>query len=167
MWRWCYISACYLPCVLCISLLLNHPHIFLTNYSIQLFHCVMFYSFRTPLIKLNKLSEETGMYTNTDTKVCLIHLCTCTCVLMVHVWIFIICCLIISVLNCLFCIICALFSLRYFVSWIVLYLECTIAVKAENLNPGGSVKDRAALYLVKDAEEKGTHMHNSLSWIKS
>lgn len=32
---------------------------------------------------------------------------------------------------------------------------CTIAVKAENLNPGGSVKDRAALFLVKDAEEKG------------
>ena len=32
---------------------------------------------------------------------------------------------------------------------------CTIAVKAENLNPGGSVKDRAALYLIKDAEEKG------------
>ena len=33
---------------------------------------------------------------------------------------------------------------------------CTIAVKAEFMNPGGSVKDRAALYLVKDAEEKGT-----------
>ena len=32
---------------------------------------------------------------------------------------------------------------------------CTIAVKAENLNPGGSVKDRAALYLIKDAEERG------------
>ncbi len=32
---------------------------------------------------------------------------------------------------------------------------CTIAVKAENLNPGGSVKDRAALYLIKEAEEKG------------
>lgn len=48
--------------------------------------------FSTPLIKLNKLSEETG---------------------------------------------------------------CTIAVKAENLNPGGSVKDRAALYLIKDAEERG------------
>jgi cysteine synthase A len=27
--------------------------------------------------------------------------------------------------------------------------------KAEFMNPGGSVKDRAALYLVKDAEEKG------------
>ena len=41
---------------------------------------------------------------------------------------------------------------------------CTIAVKAENLNPGGSVKDRAALYLIKEAEEKGgwsqcTHGH--------
>ncbi|KAL5474601.1 hypothetical protein EMCRGX_G026573 [Ephydatia muelleri] len=32
---------------------------------------------------------------------------------------------------------------------------CTIAIKAEYLNPGGSVKDRAALYLIKDAEEKG------------
>lgn len=32
---------------------------------------------------------------------------------------------------------------------------CTIVAKAENLNPGGSVKDRAALYLIKDAEEKG------------
>jgi cysteine synthase A len=32
---------------------------------------------------------------------------------------------------------------------------CTIAVKAEHLNPGGSVKDRAALYLIKDAEERG------------
>jgi cysteine synthase A len=33
--------------------------------------------------------------------------------------------------------------------------SCNILVKAENLNPGGSVKDRAALYLIKDAEEKG------------
>lgn len=32
---------------------------------------------------------------------------------------------------------------------------CTIAVKAEMLNPGSSVKDRAALYLIKEAEEKG------------
>lgn len=32
---------------------------------------------------------------------------------------------------------------------------CTIAVKAEFMNPGGSVKDRAALYLIKDALEKG------------
>jgi cysteine synthase A len=32
---------------------------------------------------------------------------------------------------------------------------CTILGKAEFLNPGGSVKDRAALYIVKDAEEKG------------
>jgi cysteine synthase len=28
-------------------------------------------------------------------------------------------------------------------------------VKAEFLNPSASVKDRAALYLIKDAEEKG------------
>src|SRR5271169_5481347 len=32
---------------------------------------------------------------------------------------------------------------------------CTILGKAEFLNPGGSVKDRAALYIVQDAEEKG------------
>jgi cysteine synthase A len=30
-----------------------------------------------------------------------------------------------------------------------------IYAKAEFMNPGGSVKDRAALYVVKDAEEKG------------
>ena len=32
---------------------------------------------------------------------------------------------------------------------------CTILGKAEFLNPGGSVKDRAALYIIKDAEEQG------------
>ncbi|XP_065899017.1 uncharacterized protein [Dysidea avara] len=32
---------------------------------------------------------------------------------------------------------------------------CEILVKAEFLNCGGSVKDRAALYLIKDAEKKG------------
>ena len=32
---------------------------------------------------------------------------------------------------------------------------CTILGKAEFQNPGGSVKDRAALYVVRDAEEKG------------
>ncbi|PVV00932.1 hypothetical protein BB560_004129 [Smittium megazygosporum] len=32
---------------------------------------------------------------------------------------------------------------------------CNIYGKAEFMNPGGSVKDRAALFLVKDAEEKG------------
>ncbi|MAF48364.1 MAG: cysteine synthase A [Rhodospirillales bacterium] len=32
---------------------------------------------------------------------------------------------------------------------------CDIYGKAEFLNPGGSVKDRAALYIVMDAEEKG------------
>lgn len=32
---------------------------------------------------------------------------------------------------------------------------CNILVKAEFLNPGGSVKDRAALFLIKDALEKG------------
>ena len=32
---------------------------------------------------------------------------------------------------------------------------CNILGKAEFLNPGGSVKDRAALYIIQDAEEKG------------
>ncbi|KAJ3129835.1 Cysteine synthase 1 [Nowakowskiella sp. JEL0407] len=32
---------------------------------------------------------------------------------------------------------------------------CNILGKAEFMNPGGSVKDRAALYVVKDAEERG------------
>src|SRR6266446_6232565 len=32
---------------------------------------------------------------------------------------------------------------------------CTILGKAEFLNPGGSVKDCAALYIIKDAEERG------------
>ncbi|MEB3210019.1 MAG: cysteine synthase A [Leptolyngbyaceae bacterium] len=32
---------------------------------------------------------------------------------------------------------------------------CNILGKAEFLNPGGSVKDRAALYIINDAEEKG------------
>src|SRR3546814_19912147 len=32
---------------------------------------------------------------------------------------------------------------------------CEILGKAEFLNPGGSVKDRAALAIVRDAEEKG------------
>lgn len=33
--------------------------------------------------------------------------------------------------------------------------SCEILGKAEFLNPGGSVKDRAALYIIKEAEEKG------------
>jgi cysteine synthase A len=32
---------------------------------------------------------------------------------------------------------------------------CTILGKAEFMNPGGSIKDRAAKYIVLDAEEKG------------
>jgi cysteine synthase len=32
---------------------------------------------------------------------------------------------------------------------------CTILGKAEFLNPGGSVKDRAALFIIRDAEERG------------
>ena len=32
---------------------------------------------------------------------------------------------------------------------------CTILGKAEFLNPGGSVKDRAALYIIRDAEDRG------------
>lgn len=34
---------------------------------------------------------------------------------------------------------------------------CNILVKAEQLNPGGSVKDRAALFLIRQAEEMGRH----------
>ena len=33
--------------------------------------------------------------------------------------------------------------------------SCTVLGKSEFQNPGGSVKDRAALYVVKDAEERG------------
>lgn len=32
---------------------------------------------------------------------------------------------------------------------------CEILAKAEFLNPGGSVKDRAALYIIEDAERRG------------
>ena len=32
---------------------------------------------------------------------------------------------------------------------------CSILGKAEFVNPGQSVKDRAALYIIRDAEEKG------------
>ena len=32
---------------------------------------------------------------------------------------------------------------------------CEILAKAEFMNPGGSVKDRAALFIIKDAEERG------------
>ncbi len=32
---------------------------------------------------------------------------------------------------------------------------CRILGKAEFLNPGGSVKDRAALAIIKDAEQRG------------
>ncbi len=34
-------------------------------------------------------------------------------------------------------------------------LQATILAKLESFNPGGSIKDRAALYMVKAAEEKG------------
>ena len=34
-------------------------------------------------------------------------------------------------------------------------MGCEIMGKAEFMNPGGSVKDRAALYVVKDAEDRG------------
>nr|WP_317845496.1 cysteine synthase A [Schnuerera sp. xch1] len=36
-----------------------------------------------------------------------------------------------------------------------------IYVKIESFNPGGSVKDRAALYMIKDAEEKGVLKEDS------
>ena len=37
------------------------------------------------------------------------------------------------------------------------FTGCDILVKAEFLNSGGSVKDRAALFLIKNAEEKGVY----------
>jgi cysteine synthase A len=39
---------------------------------------------------------------------------------------------------------------------------CNIYAKCEFLNPGGSIKDRAALYIVKDAEEKGLLKPNGI-----
>lgn len=32
---------------------------------------------------------------------------------------------------------------------------CNILAKCEFMNPGGSVKDRAAVFILRDAEEKG------------
>ena len=40
---------------------------------------------------------------------------------------------------------------------------CEILVKAEMANGGGSVKDRAALFLIKDSEEKGMLIYCSFS----
>ena len=40
---------------------------------------------------------------------------------------------------------------------------CNIYGKAEYLNPGGSVKDRAALALIKDAEEKKLKSNSSIA----
>ena len=34
-------------------------------------------------------------------------------------------------------------------------VKARVLVKVEHRNPAGSVKDRAALYMIKDAEEKG------------
>ena len=33
--------------------------------------------------------------------------------------------------------------------------ECNILAKCEMMNPGGSVKDRAAVFILRDAEERG------------
>jgi len=40
--------------------------------------------------------------------------------------------------------------------------ECNIYAKCEFLNPGGSIKDRAALYIIKDAEDKGLLKPNGI-----
>jgi len=40
-------------------------------------------------------------------------------------------------------------------NWLSSCTGCTILGKAEFLNPGGSVKDRAGLYIIDDAEQKG------------
>lgn len=42
-----------------------------------------------------------------------------------------------------------------------LFQGCNILVKAEYLNPGGSIKDRAALFLIKDALDKSNIYLNS------
>ena len=34
-------------------------------------------------------------------------------------------------------------------------IEAKILAKAEGMNPGGSAKDRAALYMIRDAEKRG------------
>ena len=34
-------------------------------------------------------------------------------------------------------------------------LQCTVAIKVESANPGGSVKDRVALGMIADAERRG------------
>jgi cysteine synthase A len=41
---------------------------------------------------------------------------------------------------------------------------CTILGKAEFMNPGGSVKDRAGLAIILDAEERGTLHEGAQSW---
>lgn len=42
------------------------------------------------------------------------------------------------------------------------HLECRLIAKVESFNPGGSVKDRAALSMIEDAEKKGLLTKNSL-----
>lgn len=61
------------------------------------------------MVRLNKMSDETGSSISTSSKITKLHICT----------------------------------------------GCEILAKAEFANGGGSVKDRAALYLIRDAEEKG------------
>ena len=42
---------------------------------------------------------------------------------------------------------------------------CEILGKAEFLNPGGSVKDRAALFIIEDAEAKGLLSSNGQNFL--
>lgn len=42
---------------------------------------------------------------------------------------------------------------------------CDVLAKAEFLNPGGSPKDRVALQIIQDAEERGELVPNTGSWI--
>jgi cysteine synthase A len=42
-----------------------------------------------------------------------------------------------------------------------LFQGCHILIKAEHLNPGGSIKDRAAFFLIQDALEKKLIKHGA------
>lgn len=135
----------------------NHCVIITNHYQCQTYHIAMIFYYRTPLIRLNKLSEATGMWHSNwlnNLKVLSSNRDAWTyshdyAVISTHF------------LPCKkkFSQICP--NIEY-LTWAMPHFSmppfstgCNITVKAEYLNPGGSVKDRAAFYLLKDAEEKG------------